>query len=126
MRAPCGFPATVLQTPSFPDTSHAAHCASHAVSQHTPSTQWPLAQSDVVAHVVPFAAAGTHMPALHTLGALQSVLVLQTVLHETVPHPYGAHAFGTSLHSPMPLQVDVWRSMPAEHEKLPHAAPDTG
>jgi hypothetical protein len=36
--------------PTSPGTSHASHAPSQAVSQHTPSTQNPLAQSEPTMH----------------------------------------------------------------------------
>jgi hypothetical protein len=55
VRVPCGAPLTVVHVPFAPVTSHAWHCALHAVSQHTPSTQCPLVQSQSVLQTVPFA-----------------------------------------------------------------------
>jgi hypothetical protein len=52
-RRPCGAPRTGEQTPGEPATSHASHCAPQAVSQHTPSTQWVLAQSPSALHAAP-------------------------------------------------------------------------
>jgi hypothetical protein len=53
-RLPWGAPATALQVPTFPATSHAAHCELHPVSQHTPSTQKLEAHSVEAVHVAPF------------------------------------------------------------------------
>jgi hypothetical protein len=50
VRLPCGAPRTGLHFPTFPGTSHAAHCPLHALSQHTESTQNPLAHSELVVH----------------------------------------------------------------------------
>src|SRR4029453_11958523 len=40
VRAPCGSPTMGAHLPNEPGASQAAHCAMHAVSQQTPSTQW--------------------------------------------------------------------------------------
>jgi hypothetical protein len=52
-RRPWGGPTTGEQTPGDPATSHASHCPPQAVSQHTPSTQWVLAQSPSALHAAP-------------------------------------------------------------------------
>jgi hypothetical protein len=50
--------------PTFPATSHAAHCAPHPLSQHTPSTQNPVPHSALVAHATPIGL--LHLPAAPT------------------------------------------------------------
>jgi hypothetical protein len=56
-RPPCGAPTTGRQRPERPvaasTMSHASHCPVHAVSQHTPSTQWPEPHSASAPHVEP-------------------------------------------------------------------------
>jgi hypothetical protein len=52
-RAPCGAPATAVQTPWSPETSHAWHWPLHAVSQQYPSAQCPVPHSPSVVHVLP-------------------------------------------------------------------------
>ena len=52
-RAPCGAPMTREQTPTLPVRSHASHAPGHAVSQQTPSVQWPLVHSEFAAHAAP-------------------------------------------------------------------------
>jgi hypothetical protein len=52
VRAPWGAPFTGMHLPTLPSTSHASHCPSHAVSQHTPSTQLPLPHSSPMEHLV--------------------------------------------------------------------------
>src|SRR5205814_4840954 len=49
-RAPCGPPVTGVHVPSLPLTSHASHWPSQALSQHSPSTQWPAAHSVELVH----------------------------------------------------------------------------
>jgi hypothetical protein len=43
VRPPTGAPVTGEQVPTLPARLHAAHCSVHALLQHTPSTQKPLA-----------------------------------------------------------------------------------
>jgi hypothetical protein len=45
--------ATGLQVPALPGTSQESHAPVHAVSQHTPSTHWPLAHCFSPPHAVP-------------------------------------------------------------------------
>jgi hypothetical protein len=44
---------SIVQVPVLPTTSHARHAPTHAESQHTPSTQLPLAHSRAAPQVVP-------------------------------------------------------------------------
>jgi hypothetical protein len=47
-------PATTgLQVPTLPGTAHESHAPSQAVSQHTPSTQLPLAHWPSAPQVAP-------------------------------------------------------------------------
>jgi len=46
---------TNVQLPTEPGTSHALQVSLQAVAQHTPSTQWPPAQSAAHPHAAPFA-----------------------------------------------------------------------
>src|SRR5205823_2272106 len=62
-RPPCGAPATAVHVPAVPARSHAWHWPSQAVSQHTPSTQWPLPHWSAAPHVPPGGSLGTHRPA---------------------------------------------------------------
>ena len=41
------------QVPPVPGSAHVSHAPAQAVSQHTPSTQWPLAQVLAVVQSVP-------------------------------------------------------------------------
>jgi hypothetical protein len=55
VRVPCGAPATAVQVPTLPPTSHASHCPPHDELQHTPSTQLPDEHSCApVGHDEPF------------------------------------------------------------------------
>ena len=48
-----------LHVPTLPAPLQVWQVPVQAVSQQTPSTQWPLAQSPVTLHIVPFASTGT-------------------------------------------------------------------
>jgi hypothetical protein len=43
-----------VQVPTLPAELHDLHSPVHAVSQHTPSAQWPVAHSELEEHVDPF------------------------------------------------------------------------
>jgi hypothetical protein len=83
-RLPCGAPLTPEHFPSTPLTSHASHCPVHAPSQHTPSTQYPEAQSPLAAQVWPscftqLPAAGPAAVSPHALPATQLATPQQTL-----------------------------------------------
>lgn len=59
-RAPCGEPATSVQVPSEPATSHALHCSPHAALQQYPSTHCPLVHSFAPTHAEPFGFLAEH------------------------------------------------------------------
>jgi hypothetical protein len=63
-RPPCGdSPLGVgLHVPSAPSTSQASHWPWQRVSQHTPSTQNPLAQAASLAHEPPGPTLGVQAP----------------------------------------------------------------
>jgi hypothetical protein len=64
VRAPRGEPlGTGLHLPSLPPTSQASHCPAHRASQHTPSAQILVVQSESCAHLLPPVRSGTHFPA---------------------------------------------------------------
>jgi len=62
-RPPTGSPVTALHRPSLPATLQASHCWVQGPSQHTPSTQLPVAHWFPAAHTVPPASLSTHTPA---------------------------------------------------------------
>jgi hypothetical protein len=70
--------------PTAPGTSQASHWFVHALSQHTPSTQKPLAQSEVAEHLPP--AGATHAPGVglaveaQTLPLAHAAVEQQTLL----------------------------------------------
>jgi hypothetical protein len=69
--------------PTAPGTSQASHWFVHALSQHTPSTQNPVAHSPVDEHLPPSGA--THTPGVdevlgaHTLPVEQDAVVQHTL-----------------------------------------------
>jgi hypothetical protein len=63
VRAPCGAPLTAEQTPRSPLTSHAWHCPEQVESQHTPSTQLPLAHALAAEHATPASSKSVQVPA---------------------------------------------------------------
>ena len=54
-RVPWGAPVTATHFPSAPDVLHAEHWPTHALSQQTPSTQWPELQVASAVQITPFA-----------------------------------------------------------------------
>jgi hypothetical protein len=76
-----GSPTTAVQVPAEPFRLHDEHWPVQAVSQHTPSTQLPLAQSVPVAHAAPFFCAATQAPPVHVKPATQSAASPQVVVH---------------------------------------------
>jgi hypothetical protein len=61
-RLPSGGFATTMQVPAEPATLHATHGSAHAVEQHTPSAQKPLAQSAAAAQDAPIGSAWSWSP----------------------------------------------------------------
>jgi len=90
-REPWGAPATLVQVPTWPGTSHAWHCPPQAALQHTPSTHRPLAHWLGPPHAAPFASAAVQMPAEQKLPDAQSASVAQLPRHAEAPHTYGLH-----------------------------------
>jgi hypothetical protein len=95
----------LLQVPADPVSAHDWQVPVHAVAQHTPCAQKPDAHSVAPAHVCPSGFL-EQVPPLHTLGATQSALVVQVVLHASVVvlQAYGLHDEGVAAaHMPVPL-----------------------
>ena len=78
-REPCGAPSAGMQLPTWPVTSQASHWPAQAVSQQTPSMQWPLAQESSEEQAVPGATFPEHEPATQFAPAAQSPLPLHEV-----------------------------------------------
>jgi hypothetical protein len=83
VRFPCGLSCAAIgeQVPSFPfesGTSQASHWPSQALSQHTPSTQTPVAHCPPAEHAFPASNLGVHTPeAQKVVLSEQSVSTLQ-------------------------------------------------
>jgi hypothetical protein len=80
---PVGF---MVQTPTDPDTLHASH-GPHAVAQHTPSAQWPVAHAPSEVHASPCFSLVTQLVPLQYAEASQSASLPHVVLHPVAPHP---------------------------------------
>jgi hypothetical protein len=135
-RSPRGTPSTGVQVPNFPETSQASHWPSQAVSQHTPSTQKPVAHSGPLSHALPRfflqtpGASGVahELPTSHSATPQQTPSVQNPVLHPAelvhgVPRSAaGAHAPDLQkkplVQSPSPAQVVL--QVVAPHAKAPH------
>jgi hypothetical protein len=86
--------------------THAVQPAVHAVSQHTPSTQLPLAHSVPAAHTVPLVFGVTHTLPIQDPPGAQSVFAVHDVLHVVVPQAYEPHDVVVAVwHVPAPSQV---------------------
>jgi hypothetical protein len=69
--------ATTVHVPSLPVRLHASQAPAHAVSQQSPSTQFPLRHCSVARQAAPAASLGTHVPLLQYEVAGQVALVVQ-------------------------------------------------
>jgi hypothetical protein len=89
-RAPWGSPLTATQVPALPATSQAWHCPSHVWSQHTPSTQLPLAHWLAPPQATPSPSRGTQIPPEHQSPAAQSASRAQLPRQAVAPQAYGS------------------------------------
>lgn len=85
--APAG---TGLHVPALPGSAHDMHEPPHAVLQHVPWTQMPLAHSLPSPQIAP-SNLRPHDPLLHTPGDAQSASTVQVDLHALVPQRKGKH-----------------------------------
>jgi hypothetical protein len=92
-RPPRGSPMTAVQTPLLPARLQASHCPPQALSQQTPSTQFPVAHCEAAEQAEPPASSGTQSPPEHQSPATQSVSAEQLPLQAAGPHWYGAQAW---------------------------------
>jgi hypothetical protein len=70
-----------VHVPALPETSHASHWPAQALSQQTPSTQWPLPHSLSALHVVASGLLQVPAPfALHTNGEVHDATEQHTPL----------------------------------------------
>ena len=142
-RVPAG---KTVQVPTDPDTLQASQAPPHAVSQHTPSTQLPLAQLLPALQAVPFALPPpppdevTQAPELQVYPTAQPALDEHDVGHEadepeqtyapSVPHVVDDE---TSAHEPTkpatlheshePLQASLQQT-PSEQNPEAHVVPE--
>jgi hypothetical protein len=94
-RPGAGAPETALQVPTFPCALQIWHCPVHAVSQHTSSTQCPVAQAVSAAQGEPAVSFGIQAPPLQKLPAEHCAFVVQLIRQAVAPQTYGAHGFVT-------------------------------
>jgi hypothetical protein len=90
-----------------------AQAPSHAVSQQTPSTQFPLAHSRASEHAEPRLARRLHRPAAHHALGAQSVSAEQSPRQAVAPHSNGAQSTVTAArHAPAPSQTAASLAVP--------------
>jgi hypothetical protein len=95
-----------------------------AVSQQTPSTQWPLPQSLASSHTVPFVSTGTQAVATQWLPAAQSVFARHDVAHEAAPHAYAPHDWSIdNPQVPAPSQVRAVVNVETLHDAATQIVP---
>jgi hypothetical protein len=95
---------TVEQMPPVPVSEHDMHVPVHAVWQHTPWAQIPLAQSAPAMHAAPSGSL-PQLPALHTLPAEQSALLVHAARQLPALHVNGTQdSEAPGAHVPMPSQ----------------------
>jgi hypothetical protein len=79
----------------------------HALSQHTPSVQKPLAHWTASVQAEPFAKR-PHELFTHVAGGTQSLESTQPVLHAPIEQTYGLHGLATGVTQwPLPSQFEV-------------------
>ncbi len=104
--------------------AHALQLPVHAVSQHTPSTQLPLAHSEPAAHTVPLVFGATHVVPTQALPGAQSATDVHDVLHVVVPHAYAPHDVVLAVwHVPAPSQVLAGVCVVPLHDAVPQLVP---
>jgi len=104
--------------------AHALHVPVQAVSQHTPSTQLPLAHSGPAPHTVPFAFGATHTVPMQAPPGAQSLFDAHVVLHVVAPHAYAPHDVGLAAGQlPAPSQVRAGVCVVPLHDSLPQLVP---
>jgi hypothetical protein len=78
----------------------------HAVSQHTPSTQWPDWQAPATAHAKPIGSLGRHVPTSQKCAATQSASEPQGFAHCPAVQTWGAQSVpGLDVQAPNPSQT---------------------
>jgi hypothetical protein len=78
--------ATTVHVPAFPVRLHFLHTSVHALSQQTPSTQWPDLQALALPkHSAPLGRSATHFPLMHWNAPTQSAMVLVQLVLQVDP-----------------------------------------
>jgi hypothetical protein len=114
---------TFAHVPSVPASAHDRQVAVHAVAQHTPCAQMPLAQSVAAAQLWPFGRL-THTPPEHTLGARQSPSTVHVTRHALPLHTYGSQDEDVAVRQvPIPLQVRAGVNVDALQVAATHTVP---
>lgn len=105
-----------LQVPTLPAMLHALHVPLHAASQHTPSTQLPLAHSPAIEQAVPLPKSAHEPAPLHAVAPMHSFAgSLFTGMFEHVPvKPARLHATHVPLH-------EALQHTPSTHWVLEHS-----
>jgi len=104
--------------------AHALQLPLHAVSQHTPSTQLPLAHSEPAPQTVPLVLGATHTVPIQALPGAQSLIDAHVVLHVVVPHAYAPHdVVLTVWHVPVPSHVRAGVCVVPLHDSTPQLVP---
>jgi hypothetical protein len=116
-RPACGAPATAVQVPTAPATSQASHCPPQAASQHTPSTQWPLAHWFAAEQVAAAGSFAVQTPPEHQLPAAQSASTAQDPAQAVPPQAYWPQVWvWTGGQAPAPAQDAASTATPPLHE----------
>jgi hypothetical protein len=102
-RVPFGAPETGVHLPGAPATSQASHCPAQSESQHTASTQKPVAQSLEVEHDWP--ASFTHAPGVEVVVSAHTALVGQVALPQQTDLPPPAEVQWPLLHCVSSVQI---------------------
>jgi hypothetical protein len=124
-----GAPVAGEQVPARPGRSQASHCPRQAVSQQTPSTQWPLPHWASSPHATPGPSLGTQAPPEHQSAAAQSESEAQppVPVQAVGPHTRGVQGWSwTGGHAPWPSQAAASVAVPAEHEGARQLWPSAG
>jgi hypothetical protein len=67
--------------PPLREARHDEHAVAHAVSQQTPSTQFPDAHWSALAHAMPSPTRSAQVPAVHAAPDTQSASLAHVALH---------------------------------------------
>lgn len=120
-REPRGAPVAGVHLPSLPMRAQASHCPSQGVSQHTPSTQRPLAHSSSLVQVTPLRL--RHVPATLLGAAAQALPSPQPATEQHTPSAQNpdAHSERSAHFSPsgcLPMQDPALQKLPVAQSSL--------